>query len=86
MISLHIFILCHILILSSLPCLSEKTYVAPCFSLKIGMSDMTCFLLLHNGYEMEVMFCLSYGDTIQIFIYDTSMLFIILANTRACIS
>ena len=48
-------------ILPSLPCLSEKTYVAPCFSLKIGRSAMACFLLLCMEYDMEVMFCLSYG-------------------------
>ena len=47
-------------ILPSLPCLSKKTSVAPCFSLKIGKSAMACFLLLHSGYDAEVMFCLSY--------------------------
>ena len=55
-------------ILPSLPCLSEKTYVAPCFSLKIGRSDMTCFLLLHSRYDMEVMFHLSYGYDMDIYV------------------
>ena len=54
-----------ILYLPSLPCLSEKTYDAPCVSLKIGRGAMACFLLLHSGYDMEVMFHLSYGmDTL----------------------
>ena len=29
---------------------------------------MTCFLLLHSGYKMEVMFHLSYGDGTDILI------------------
>ena len=55
-------------ILPSLPCLSKKTYVAPCFSLKIGRSDMTCFLLLRSRYDMEVMFWLLYGYDTDIYI------------------
>ena len=70
-------------ILPSLPCLSEKTYVVPCFSLKIGRSAMAYFLLLHMEYDMEVMFCLLYRYGMDIS-YDTSMLFITLVNTRAC--
>ena len=57
-----------ILYLPSLPCLSEKTYVAPCFSLKIGRSDMTCFLLLCITYGTEVMLRLSYGYDMDIYI------------------
>ena len=34
--------------------LSEKTYVSPCFSLKVGRSDMTCFLF-RKKYDAEVM-------------------------------
>ena len=44
-----------ILYLPPLLCLSKKTYVAPCFSLKIGRSAMACFLLLSNRYDTEVM-------------------------------
>ena len=55
--------------LPSLPCWSKKTYVAPCFSLKIGRSDMTCFLLLCIRYDTEVMFHLLYGYDTDIYIY-----------------
>ena len=55
-------------ILPSLPCLSEKTYVAPCFSLKIGRSVMACFLLLCIRCDAEVMFPLSYGYGTDIYI------------------
>ena len=42
------YLLCMMLyhLLPSLPCLSEKTYVAPHFSLKVGRSAMACFLVL----------------------------------------
>ena len=56
-------------ILPSLPCLSEKTYVALCFSFKIGRSAMACFRLLHSECDVEVMFRLPYG-------YDTSIHFL----------
>ena len=35
----------------SLPCLSEKTYVVLCFSLKMGRSVMACFHLLQCGSD-----------------------------------
>ena len=54
--------------LPSLPCWSEKTYVAPCFSRNIGRSDMTCFLLLCIRYDTEVMFRLLYGYDTDIYI------------------
>ena len=75
-----------ILYIPSLPCMSEKTDIAPCFSLKIGRCDMTCFLLLCIRYDREVMFRLLYGYNTDIYIYDTSMPFITLTNTRACAS
>ena len=53
-------------ILPSLLCLSEKMYVALCFSLKIGRSAMVCFHLLHSGYNAEMMFHLVYGYSTDI--------------------
>ena len=51
MIWLNILIPCF----TSLPCLSEKSYVTLCFSLEIGRSAMACFLISHSGYGTEVM-------------------------------
>ena len=58
--------------------LSEKTCVSPCFSLKVGRRDMTCFLF-HKKYVTEVMICL-------LCIYDTEtfLLYLLLVDIVAC--